>query len=135
MKYCGSTKWPPIIRPSEIEGLKVLNQADRTGLEPATSAVTGRHSNQLNYRSIHLRNQFSQMDGKDKGTIHLFPTKTERILKFIQLISLINQSTPVMRTIFLLVFAYSISTSSNAQLVSFEYFVKHNGLQKQEIDV
>jgi hypothetical protein len=26
--------------------------ADRTGLEPATSAVTGRHSNQLNYRSV-----------------------------------------------------------------------------------
>ncbi len=26
-------------------------KADRTGLEPATSAVTGRHSNQLNYRS------------------------------------------------------------------------------------
>ena len=24
--------------------------AGRTGLEPATSAVTGRHSNQLNYR-------------------------------------------------------------------------------------
>ena len=29
--------------------------ADRTGLEPATSAVTGRHSNQLNYRSKFLR--------------------------------------------------------------------------------
>jgi hypothetical protein len=29
-----------------------INQADRTGLEPATSAVTGRHSNQLNYRSV-----------------------------------------------------------------------------------
>ena len=29
-----------------------LNLADRTGLEPATSAVTGRHSNQLNYRSV-----------------------------------------------------------------------------------
>jgi hypothetical protein len=28
--------------------------ADRTGLEPATSAVTGRHSNQLNYRSRYL---------------------------------------------------------------------------------
>ena len=28
--------------------------ADRTGLEPATSAVTGRHSNQLNYRSFPL---------------------------------------------------------------------------------
>ena len=26
--------------------------ADRTGLEPATSAVTGQHSNQLNYRSF-----------------------------------------------------------------------------------
>ena len=26
--------------------------ADRTGLEPATSAVTGRHSNQLNYQSF-----------------------------------------------------------------------------------
>ena len=29
--------------------------ADRTGLEPATSGVTGRHSNQLNYRSAILR--------------------------------------------------------------------------------
>src|SRR5690625_6204541 len=28
-----------------------LKVADRTGLEPATSGVTGRHSNQLNYRS------------------------------------------------------------------------------------
>jgi hypothetical protein len=28
--------------------------ADRTGLEPATSAVTGRHSNQLNYRSSNV---------------------------------------------------------------------------------
>ncbi len=30
----------------------ILYLADRTGLEPATSAVTGRHSNQLNYRSL-----------------------------------------------------------------------------------
>ena len=29
----------------------LLNLAVRTGLEPATSAVTGRHSNQLNYRT------------------------------------------------------------------------------------
>ena len=28
--------------------------AVRTGLEPATSGVTGRHSNQLNYRTIAL---------------------------------------------------------------------------------
>ena len=26
--------------------------AERTGLEPATPGVTGRHSNQLNYRSV-----------------------------------------------------------------------------------
>ena len=28
--------------------------AERTGLEPATSGVTGQHSNQLNYRSTLL---------------------------------------------------------------------------------
>ena len=28
--------------------------AERTGLEPATSGVTGQHSNRLNYRSIEL---------------------------------------------------------------------------------
>ena len=28
--------------------------AERTGLEPATSGVTGRHSNQLNYRSFSI---------------------------------------------------------------------------------
>ncbi len=30
----------------------ILKMAVRTGLEPATSCVTGRHSNQLNYRTI-----------------------------------------------------------------------------------
>ena len=33
--------------------------ADRTGLEPATSGVTGRHSNQLNYRSAMRFSDFS----------------------------------------------------------------------------
>jgi hypothetical protein len=33
-------------------------KADRTGLEPATSAVTGQHSNQLNYRSNYLSKEF-----------------------------------------------------------------------------
>ncbi len=39
--------------------------ADRTGLEPATSAVTGRHSNQLNYRSNSPGN-LRFRDGKDR---------------------------------------------------------------------
>ena len=30
---------------------KCLKLAERTGLEPATPGVTGRYSNQLNYRS------------------------------------------------------------------------------------
>ncbi len=34
--------------------LKRGKVAERTGLEPATSGVTGRHSNQLNYRSAFL---------------------------------------------------------------------------------
>jgi hypothetical protein len=34
-----------------LQGLRFLT-AVRTGLEPATSAVTGRHSNQLNYRTF-----------------------------------------------------------------------------------
>ena len=40
-----------IKNPLIIKGLDV-NVADWTGLEPATSAVTGRHSNQLNYQSV-----------------------------------------------------------------------------------
>ncbi len=30
----------------------LFDMAERTGLEPATPGVTGRYSNQLNYRSI-----------------------------------------------------------------------------------
>jgi hypothetical protein len=33
--------------------------AVRMGLEPTTSAVTGQHSNQLNYRTIHSRKDIS----------------------------------------------------------------------------
>ena len=36
----------------------LLNMAERTGLEPATPGVTGRYSNQLNYRSaLHFFNK------------------------------------------------------------------------------
>ncbi len=37
--------------------------ADWTGLEPATSAVTGRHSNQLNYQSKILKNYLVSPSG------------------------------------------------------------------------
>ena len=42
---------------TENENTLLINRligcfAVRTGLEPATSAVTGRHSNQLNYRTM-----------------------------------------------------------------------------------
>ena len=36
------------------DAMTLLNMADRTGLEPATPGVTGRYSNQLNYRSAIL---------------------------------------------------------------------------------
>src|SRR5690348_9169097 len=36
-------------------GLPFEEMAERTGLEPATSGVTGQHSNQLNYRSALFR--------------------------------------------------------------------------------
>ena len=49
--------------PTELLSLKIciknsrlttgIKMAVRTGLEPATSCVTGRHSNQLNYRTIY----------------------------------------------------------------------------------
>lgn len=41
-------------KPDKILIINTLSgiYADRTGLEPATSAVTGQHSNQLNYRSV-----------------------------------------------------------------------------------
>jgi hypothetical protein len=35
--------------------LYFLKMAERTGLEPATPGVTGRYSNQLNYRSAFLK--------------------------------------------------------------------------------
>ena len=62
-----------------------ISFADWTGLEPATSAVTGRHSNQLNYQS-NLRFWRSGeaffavatlvfRDGKDKRIL-IFSNKT-----------------------------------------------------------
>ena len=38
--------------------------AERTGLEPATSGVTGRHSNQLNYRSIRYTQTYHLCHGR-----------------------------------------------------------------------
>ena len=47
--------------------LKLRAFADRTGLEPATSAVTGRHSNQLNYRSKNFQQRFRFRVAKIRG--------------------------------------------------------------------
>ncbi len=38
--------------------------AEPTGLEPATSCVTGRRSNQLNYGSMNLPNSKSQISNR-----------------------------------------------------------------------
>ena len=43
--------------------------AERTGLEPATSDVTGRHSNQLNYHSPKIRCTAWQPSGYTVSTI------------------------------------------------------------------
>ena len=42
----------PMKKPDDLSIIGLLNfLAERTGLEPATPGVTGRYSNQLNYRS------------------------------------------------------------------------------------
>ena len=46
------SKKPQLLQVKAFQCFQDLHLADRTGLEPATSAVTGRHSNQLNYRSV-----------------------------------------------------------------------------------
>ena len=42
---------------SEVEGGFFVFTAVRTGLEPATHGVTGRYSNQLNYRTSNFELQ------------------------------------------------------------------------------
>ena len=41
---------------------RFISFADRTRLELATSAVTGQHSNQLNYRSFGVPSRFRTLD-------------------------------------------------------------------------
>ena len=48
--FTGLDQW--VRNPTGFAYLKALREvAERTGLEPATPGVTGRYSNQLNYRS------------------------------------------------------------------------------------
>ena len=57
LRRMGLYKYNPLlfcVSPAQLESknwLKAFKMADRTRLELATSGVTGRHSNQLNYRS------------------------------------------------------------------------------------
>ena len=48
--------------------LNVLEMAERTGLEPATPGVTGRYSNQLNYRSAIWEARLYSINGGADGT-------------------------------------------------------------------
>ena len=57
--------------------------AVRTGLEPATSAVTGRHSNQLNYRTRFKSRgkdkiKFSGLGALSKKTIVVFDFRLKK---------------------------------------------------------
>ena len=44
--------WMPKRHTARFFGKEKGKMAERTGLEPATPCVTGRYSNQLNYRSV-----------------------------------------------------------------------------------
>ncbi len=45
--------------------------AERTGLEPATPGVTGRYSNQLNYRSAAVYSDYSMYCGVKAVWYHM----------------------------------------------------------------
>jgi hypothetical protein len=64
-----------IKKPTSFE-VGFLNLAERTGLEPATPGVTGRYSNQLNYRSrfLHLASKLGLLT---RSTVQL-PTERRR---------------------------------------------------------
>ena len=49
----------------------MLPVAVRTGLEPATPGVTGRYSNQLNYRTNNFLRTFEPMEGVEPTTPRL----------------------------------------------------------------
>ena len=49
--------------------------AERTGLEPATPGVTGRYSNQLNYRSVEVVRILRQLFLLGKQKFNFFYTK------------------------------------------------------------
>ena len=54
---------PKVIKYSD----PIIEMAERTGLEPATPGVTGRYSNQLNYRSNGTRSGIRFLNKADGG--------------------------------------------------------------------
>jgi hypothetical protein len=56
--------------------------AERTGLEPATPGVTGRYSNQLNYRSLHKLETRNRKPGKSADTRQRFVSLQFRVSSF-----------------------------------------------------
>ena len=59
------------------KNLYVMELTVRTGLEPATSCVTGRHSNQLNYQTIGVLCGCA-LKGSAKITLTLFSPKYDQ---------------------------------------------------------
>ena len=70
-------KGPDLLGAFEYRSNHLIMRAVRTGLEPATSCVTGRHSNQLNYRTNILNNQFYQQQPETRTAT--FPTNSRDI--------------------------------------------------------
>ena len=55
-------RWSVVVDVTPVVTTRFIHFADWTGLEPATSAVTGQHSNQLNYQSFCVPSRFRTLD-------------------------------------------------------------------------
>lgn len=71
LSYRALTRTPDPAKPEPgdlvlLTAIETAACATLTGLEPATSAVTGRHANQLRYRALHLDAQDFLRSGREK---------------------------------------------------------------------
>ena len=90
--------------------LVILFIAVRTGLEPATPGVTGRYSNQLNYRTI--VQTFEPMEGVEPTTPRLQITCSGQL-------SYIGSFAPCFQRECKDITFYDMSNSSGAEMIEF----------------